>query len=50
MTKNETDCSTSGKGFARTEENNIAPENCGCFSGAGKGFAKTDFGKKQGKQ
>ena len=40
------DPSTSGKGFARTNNNNIAPDNYGTPCGAGKGFAKTDFNKK----
>jgi hypothetical protein len=39
------DCSTAGKGFARTENNDIAAEDCALPDGPGKGFAKTDFGK-----
>jgi hypothetical protein len=40
------DCSTAGKGFARTETNDIAAEDCALPDGPGKGYAKTDFGKK----
>ncbi|GMB00793.1 hypothetical protein [Pelosinus sp. IPA-1] len=37
------DCSTVGKGFARTENNHIASESCGLST---RGFANTDFGKQ----
>jgi hypothetical protein len=37
------DCSTAGKGFARTENSNIASESCGLPF---RGFGNTDFGKE----
>lgn len=37
------DCSTAGKGFARTEDSTIASESCGLPS---RGFGTTDFGKQ----
>ena len=40
------DCSTAGKGFARTENSDIAAESCGLPDELAKGYAKTDFGKK----
>jgi|GEM_PF-5522685 len=42
-TKEKLDCSTAGQGFAKTEENNIAPENCGKQNN--KGFAQVDYSK-----
>ena len=39
-TKNS-DCSTAGKGFARSEANDIVSENCLLPNGSGKGYAKT---------
>lgn len=38
------DCSTAGKGFARTGDTQIASESCGLPS---RGFATTDFGGKE---
>lgn len=35
------DCSSAGKGFARTDDCDIAPENCPLPSGQAKGFART---------
>lgn len=40
------DYSTIGKGFARTDNNSILAEDHALPHGPGKGFAKTDFGKK----
>lgn len=40
------DCSTAGKGFARTDTTDIASEDCAMPDGPGKGFAKADFGNK----
>lgn len=37
------DCSTAGKGFARTENSDIASESCGLPA---RGFGNTDFGKQ----
>lgn len=37
------DCSTAGKGFARTENRDIASESCGLPA---RGFGKTDFGQE----
>ncbi|GEM_PF-1255936 len=37
------DCSTAGKGFARTEDSNIASESCGLPP---RGYGNTDFGKQ----
>ncbi len=37
----KSDCSTAGQGFAKTEKNNIAPENCGKANT--KGFAQVDY-------
>jgi len=36
------DCSTAGKGFARTENNGIVAEDCALPQGQGKGYAKSD--------
>ena len=36
------DCSSAGKGFARTDGSEIAAENCPLPSGQDKGFARTD--------
>ncbi len=38
------DCSTAGKGFARTGNTEIASESCGLPN---RGFGNTDFGKKK---
>ena len=38
------DCSTAGKGFARTGDTQIASESCGLPE---RGFATTDFGEKK---
>jgi len=40
---NMPDCSTAGKGFARTEDSNITSESCGLPP---RGYGNTDFGKK----
>lgn len=37
------ECSTAGKGFARTQDTFIVPENCGLPE---RGFGLTDAGKK----
>ncbi|MEG6584718.1 hypothetical protein [Dendrosporobacter sp. 1207_IL3150] len=42
------DCSSAGKGFARTEDNDIVAENCPLPSGQGKGFARTDADEEIG--
>ena len=39
------DCSTAGKGFARTDKSKIVSEDCAQPQGQGKGFAKTDPGE-----
>jgi len=39
--ENMVDCSTAGKGFARTENSHIASESCGLPF---RGFGKTDSG------
>jgi hypothetical protein len=36
------DCSSAGKGFARTEGTDIAAENCPLPPAQGKGFARTE--------
>nr|WP_092072538.1 hypothetical protein [Dendrosporobacter quercicolus]NSL48526.1 hypothetical protein [Dendrosporobacter quercicolus DSM 1736]SDM43528.1 hypothetical protein SAMN04488502_104235 [Dendrosporobacter quercicolus] len=36
------DCSSAGKGFARTDDSDIAPENCPLPPGQAKGFARTE--------
>ena len=41
--ENIPDCSTAGKGFARTEDTRIASESCGLPL---RGFGNTDFGKE----
>jgi hypothetical protein len=38
------DCSTAGKGFARTENSHIASENCGLPV---RGFGNIDFGDEE---
>lgn len=38
------DCSTAGMGYAKTDKNNIAPEDC---QNPKKGFAQTDFKDKK---
>lgn len=39
------DCSSAGKGFARTDGSDIVAEDCAMPDGPGKGFAKSDPGK-----
>ncbi|MDF2634932.1 MAG: hypothetical protein K0R78_1806 [Pelosinus sp.] len=42
--ENILDCSTAGKGFARTGNSNIASESCGLPF---RGFGNIDFGKQE---
>jgi hypothetical protein len=42
-----TNCSTAGKGFARTENSDIVAEDCAMPDGPGKGYAKTDSGQNK---
>lgn len=41
----ERDCSTAGKGFARTEGSDVVAEDCALPDGQGKGFAKSEAGQ-----
>ncbi|MDR3590493.1 MAG: hypothetical protein P4N41_12640 [Negativicutes bacterium] len=45
VTAPDPDCSSAGKGFARTDGSDIVAEDCAMPDGPGKGFAKSDPGK-----